>query len=97
MTSEIRTFIELSDLAAIEFGCPKCKATVAYSLNERPSRLPDKCPNCFEPFYAALPPAPQRDPSASDQLTGWIEKLCDLKNHKDIKAALRFHVNVTKV
>jgi hypothetical protein len=95
MTSETRTMVELADILGIEFGCPKCRAKVFYSLQEQPSRIVDKCPNCFEPFYTPLPPAPQREPPLYEQVGNWINGLCNLRVHKDLRAKLCFHVNTS--
>jgi hypothetical protein len=97
MTSENRMLIELGDLAEIEFECPnpKCEAKVTYPLASPPGRLMDKCPNCFEPFYTPVPPIPQRDPVLCESLLRWIEQLCKLRDNKDVKAKLRFHVKMS--
>ena len=95
MTSENRTLIEFSDLAAIEFVCPKCDARVTYPLAKPPDRIMDRCPNCFEPFFTPHPPVPQRDPVICEQFVNWIEQLCKLRDNQNVRAKLRFHVKIS--
>jgi hypothetical protein len=52
MTSETRTLIEPMDITAVEFECPHCKVKILHPLSGI-DRLSDKCPNCFQPWFAA--------------------------------------------
>ena len=49
MTIQKRTLIELSDILAIEYGCPHCDSRYSVPI-AKSDRRPDKCPNCHQPW-----------------------------------------------
>lgn len=94
MTSETRTFIDLWDISAIEYGCPKCGASIVYPLNKQYDRLEDVCPNCHEAWFpdpgAIRHPA---TPRVSDQIRNVFMTLQKIKESPGITARIRLRID----
>jgi hypothetical protein len=94
MTSETRTLIELTDIAGIEFECPKCSAKVLYSLEKHYDRLANQCPNCNESWFdsrdAGVHPG---TPLVADQVKAVFASLRTVAKHPGIRTRIRLQIS----
>jgi hypothetical protein len=93
MTSETRTLIELSDIAGVEFGCPKCGAKILYPMGKSYERIAEHCPNCNEDLFA--PPNPKDHPTTpkiAKQVLEGLTAFQALIKRSDIYAYVRLEV-----
>ena len=94
MTTETRTLIEMKDISGIEFKCPRCGACVLYPFGEPIARLVDKCPNCFESWFAGGAHLPSTPEPVAEEIRQLFMALQDTVKRKDIKARIRLHVTL---
>ena len=67
MTTEVRTAIDLGDIAGIEIECRDCGAKVLYPAGEKNrEHVQRQCPNCGIMLFAG--DAPGQQPVAIEQL-----------------------------
>jgi hypothetical protein len=92
MTSETRILIEPTDISAIEFQCLHCGVKILYPLGGI-DRLSDKCPNCYQPWFAAksaLAHPSERQPV--DQIKSAIAGIQALFPNSSLLARVRLDV-----
>jgi hypothetical protein len=73
---ETRRLIELSEIAGLEFTCPKCELKITYPLNAEYS-LASKCPACNSFLMTVKPPA-QGSTSSPERLREALKNLHNL-------------------
>jgi hypothetical protein len=91
MTTETKTFIEITDIAGLEFSCPKCQTKVLYPLDKKYDRLADKCPNCYEPWLENRPKQPG-ELDISQRLLNLFVGIRSIPASPEVKASVRLHV-----
>lgn len=92
MTSETRVFVELTDIAGLEFSCRKCGTKILYPLEKQYDRLADKCPNCFEPWLSERPNKQPGEPPIADLILRTLASLRGISETSGVKAHVRLHV-----
>jgi predicted RNA-binding Zn-ribbon protein involved in translation (DUF1610 family) len=92
VTSETRILIDLTDIRAVEFECPKCDARISYPVDKRVDRLADKCPNCYEPWIQENANRFPGSPSVADGIMRTMEMLHTIATSSDVKARVRLHI-----
>lgn len=90
MTSETRTYIDLTDITEIEFTCPHCKGKFLCPIGSH-DRLSDKCPNCFTEWFITNP-QPANSPTSVDGVKKVIDGLRSLTQSPFIRARVRLSV-----
>jgi len=93
MTSENRTLIELSDIAGVEFECPKCGTKVLYPM-EKSDRLADKCPNCFEPWLENDPSARPGGQTISERIQRTFASFRGIATSAEVKAKVKVWIKI---
>jgi hypothetical protein len=92
MSIETRTFIELKDIAGVEFICPKCFARVYYPLDKQYDRLSGECPNCRENFFVESGFPNQNANAIIDQVRKVMLSLQNVAKSELVKASIRLQV-----
>jgi hypothetical protein len=88
MTIERRTFIDLSDIMALEYECKHCGARHSIPLNKMDRGI-ELCPNCREEWLSdAERPGKQRDTDAVRWLVTWIRDI----RQRELGATIRFQI-----
>lgn len=93
MTSENRILIELTDIKAVEYECPKCGAKIAYPLDKLYDRLADYCPNCNEAWFVDNLNRPPGTPSIAQQTRSVFVTLQKLKEYAGVQVRIRLQVD----
>ncbi len=84
MTSEVRTSVDLNDIAGIEIGCPKCFGSTVLPIAHFNEVIPARCVNCQEPLIAHV---------GQEQIRTLIRALGVLSASNDaLKANIRIQV-----
>jgi hypothetical protein len=91
--SEQRTFIEPTEIAGVEFGCPKCGLKILYPLTGNYTRLVDHCPTCDQTLVATDPTAhPSFSRHEREQIANLLTQLRNITQNPAIKAHVRIHI-----
>lgn len=96
MTSEKRTFLELSDVLGVEVECPTCKFG-AFFPTEKTQKIPAFCPQCNATWFDdKVGDYGKTTYPAIDSLLNVSAELRSLthKDRKDIHTSVRIRVNV---
>ncbi len=99
MTSETRTFFQLSDIERMEVECPECKITVSYPIAvESIKRIGPGCPHCHYQFFdMATSTVAGREAypgmSCLDAIIGNLSQFTR-RDRTDIHANIRFRLNM---
>lgn len=94
MTSEIRTLVDITDIAGVEFKCKHCGAQILYPIGRlETDRLVRVCPNCKEEWFVYAGDAKTNE---FDLVRQFILRLKMLLNRDAIKAQISWQVKCPK-
>ena len=91
MSVETRTFIELKDIAGVEFSCPKCDAKIFYPLAKQYDRLMSQCPNCHENWFLEGGFNPNAQ-AVTEQVRAVMSSLQNVAKSELVKARIRLQI-----
>jgi hypothetical protein len=92
MTVEHNTLIELGDITGIEFGCAKCGAKLFYPFNGQLMRIPETCPNCYEPWLVRDNSLHPTTPQTVDAVREMIANFRKMATSPYVKAHVRLQI-----
>ncbi len=97
MPSESRTFIALSDIAGVEFECPKCQAKILYPIKKHYQPLPQNCPSCGQTWFDENPNVAADQPKVAELVQRTLISLHNITETPAIRAHVRLNVENLKV
>lgn len=92
MSSESRTFIELSDITGVEFECPKCEAKILYPIKKHYEPLPQNCPSCGAAWFDENPALPFDQPRIVEIVQKTLISLHNIAATPAIRSRVRLNL-----
>lgn len=92
MSSESRTFIELSDITGVEFECPKCQAKILYPIKKHYEPLPENCPSCSQALFDENPALPPGQPRIVEMVQKTLVSLHNMSETPAIRTWVRLNI-----
>jgi hypothetical protein len=92
MSSESRTFIELSDITGMEFECPKCEAKILYPIKKHYEPLPENCPSCGAAWFDENPARSADQPQIVEVVQKTLISLHNISETPAIRTRVRLNI-----
>jgi hypothetical protein len=98
MSGSAKTLIEVSDIVAVEFECPRCRTILsrplaATGIEPATGRLPVQCFGCGADWFAIDSTVHPNQPQVADKVREFLAQLKRLIVQHEVLANVRLEVN----